>query len=148
MSDSQGLPITESLRAEYGSMLVRLEHSRERAGRLREIADQAADQVAADERMLRSLAELLGLSPQSTIDELGGALRGQRLREVAVEVLARHRSPGEVVHYRDWYALLRHENVAVAGRDPLATFLSQVNRCDAVEAIGRRSGQYRLRLVA
>jgi hypothetical protein len=148
MSRVEDLPITESLRGEYSQMLSRLERSRERAGRLRELADQAADQVAADERMLRSLAEVLGISQQSTIHDLGGALRGRRLREVAVEILGKHLDPGSTVHYREWFELLRRENIAVAGRDPLATFLAQVSRSDAVEAVGRRSGRYRLRAVA
>jgi hypothetical protein len=148
VSDVEDLPISESLRGEYAQMLSRLEHSRDRAGRLRALADQAADQVAADERMLRSLAEVLGISPQSTIHDLGGALRGQRLRDVAVEILAEHFDPGSTVHYREWYELVRRENITVAGRDPLATFLAQISRSDAVEAVGRRSGRYRLRAVA
>lgn len=98
--------------------------------------------------MLRSLGEVLGRSSQRTLNDLGGALRGQRLREVAVEVLARHHSPGEAVHYRDWFELLREENIAVAGRDPLATFLAQIGRSECVEPVGRRTGQYRLRVAA
>jgi hypothetical protein len=142
------LPIGEALRLEYEQMLIRLERARDRSERLRELAEQAADQVVSDERLVKSLAEILGVSPQATIQDLGGALRGQRLREVAVEVLTRHRQPGETVHYREWFELLREENIAVAGRDPVATFLSQVSRSDAVEAVGRRSGRYRLRGVA
>jgi hypothetical protein len=148
MAATKGLPLSEALRDEYRRMHVRLELGRERASRLRELAEQAADQVAADERMLRSLAEVLGTSRQSTIDELGGALRGQRLREVAVEVLQRHHAPGAEVHYREWYDLLAAEGVAVAGRDPVATFLAQISRADEVEAVGRRSGRYRLLAVA
>lgn len=144
----QDLPLTESLRQEYDQMLVRLERGRERAERLRDLAEQAATQVAADERLLRSLAEVLGISRQPTMDSLGGALRGQRLREVAVQVLANYLKPGEDIHYRDWFDLLRQEDFAVAGRDPLATFLAQISRCDAVESIGRRTGRYRLRLTA
>ncbi|MBS1891568.1 MAG: hypothetical protein JST59_09755 [Actinobacteria bacterium] len=140
--------MTESLRREYEQMLVRLEKGRERAQRLRELADQAADQVVADERLVRSLAEVLGVSPQATIHDLGGALRGQRLREVAVEVLKKHLHPGEEVHYRQWFEMLRAEDVVVAGKDPLATFLAQVSRSEAVEAVGGRSGRYRLRAVA
>jgi hypothetical protein len=63
-------------------------------------------------------------------------------------VLQRHIQPGDEVHYREWFELLRSENVAIAGRDPLATFLAQVSRSDAVEAVGSRSGRYRLRVVA
>jgi hypothetical protein len=148
VSVCEDLPLTESLRREYEEMIVRLERGRERAHRLRELAEQAADQVVADERLLRALAEVLGLSPQATIHDLGGALRGQRLREVAVAILAKHHAPGETIHYREWFELLQAENIAVAGRDPLATFLAQVSRSDAVEAIGRRTGRYRLRTVA
>jgi hypothetical protein len=144
MRTSESPTVTESLTQEYAQMLIRLERGRERAQRLRDLADQAAEQVTSDEQLLRSLAEVLGVSPQATIDSLGGALRGQRLREVAVEVLKRHRAPGETVHYRDWFGLLQEENIAVAGRDPLATFLAQISRSADVEAIGRRTGQYRL----
>lgn len=148
MPDPADLPLTESLRREYEEMLVRLDRGRERAQRLRDLAEQATDQVVADERLVRSLAEILGVSPQATIHDLGGALRGQRLREVAVDVLKKHAQPGDAMHYRDWYELVRGENVVVAGRDPLATFLAQVSRSDAVEAVGGRSGRYRLRLAA
>lgn len=148
MSSAVDLPMAEALRREYEQMLVRLEKGRERAQRLRELAEQATDQVMADERLVRSLAEVLGVSSQATIHDLGGALRGQRLREVAVDVLKKHLQPGEEVHYREWFELLRGEDVVVAGRDPLATFLSQVSRSDAVEAVGGRSGRYRLRAVA
>jgi hypothetical protein len=148
VDETEAPSIAESLRREHEQLLVRLARGRERARRLQDLADQAAEQVAADERMLRSVAEVLGLSPQATIDGLGIGLRGQRLREVAVEVLQRHVSPGQALHYRDWFALLQDENIAVAGRDPLATFLAQISRADEVEAVGRRSGRYRLRAVS
>jgi hypothetical protein len=143
-----GLSLAEVLRAEHLKMLVALEGSRARSQRLRALADQAAEQVAADERLVRSMSEVLGISSQTTIEELGGALRGRRLREVAVVVLRKHHAPGAEVHYREWYDLVASEGIAVAGKDPLATFLSQVSRADAVEAVGRRTGRYRLRAVA
>ena len=67
MSAPPELPMADSLRREYEQMLVRLEKGRERARRLRELADQATDQVIADERLVRSLAEVLGISAQATI---------------------------------------------------------------------------------
>jgi hypothetical protein len=136
--------LSDELRNEYRRMLVRVERDRDQVQRLRDLAEQAAERVAADERLLRSMAEVLGLSAQATIDELGGALRGARLREVAVELLRKHLAPGEDVHYRDWYALLATEGVAVAGKDPLATFLAQISRAESVEAVGKRTGRYRL----
>ena len=148
MNAADDLPLTVSLQAEYEQMVVRAERGRDRAMRLRALAEQAAKQVESDERLLRSLAEVLGLSAQATIEDLGGALRGIRLREVAVNVLQKHHRPGDEVHYRDWYTLVAGEGVAVAGKDPLATFLAQVSRADAVEAVGRRTGRYRLLAVA
>lgn len=136
--------MTESLQAEYASMLVRLKRARDRDGRLRALAEQAAAQVDADERLVRSLAELLGHSAQATIEDLSQGLKGHRLREVAVEILGRHHVPGDVIHYRDWFELVRGEGLSVAGKDPLATFLAQISRSDAVEAIGGRTGKYRL----
>lgn len=135
--------LTDSLRDEYGALFRRLERSRVRAQTLRELAEQAADQVAADERMLRSMAEVLGISQQTILEDLGGALRGQRLREVAVEVLRRRCGPDAEIHYRDWYDLVVQE-VAIAGKDPRATFLAQISRADEVQSVGNRSGRYRL----
>lgn len=136
--------LADELREEYRRMLVTVDRDREQARRLRDLAEQAAERVAADERLLRSMGEVLGLSAQATLDELGGALRGARLREVAVEVLRKHLAPGEELHYRDWYSLLATEGVAVAGKDPLATFLAQISRADSVAAVGKRTGRYRL----
>jgi hypothetical protein len=141
-------PLADALREEYGQMAVRLERARDRAQRLRVLADQAADQVVADERLLRSMAEVLGISPQSTIDDVSPGLRGQRLREVAVEVLRDHLEPGDDIHYRDWFSLVADSGVRVAGRDPLATFLAQVSRAADIEPVGRRTGRYRLRAIA
>jgi len=149
---AMGLPndaeLREYLTREYEMMVTRLNGGRSRAQRLRELAEQAADQVADDERLLKSLAELLGLSPQTSMHDLGGGMRGARLREVAVEILAKNVNPGEIVHYRDWYEMLVAEHLTVAGRNPLATFLAQISRSESVEPVGRRTGQYRLRAVA
>jgi hypothetical protein len=142
------LPLADCLRDEYERMIVRTKQARDRAARLRTLAEQAAEQVESDERLLRSLAEVLGLSAQSTIEDLGGALRGIRLRKVAIEILKQHRQPGDEIHYRDWYTLVADEGRAIAGKDPLATFLAQVSRSEAVEAVGRRTGRYRLVAIA
>lgn len=139
------LPLTEALRREYRTLEARVEQSRERAERLRELADAAEEQAIAEERLLSDLAGVLGLSAQTCMDELDARLRGQRLREVAVRVLEEKHGHGEPIHYRDWFNLVREEGYAVAGKDPLATFLAQVGRADGVEPLGRRSGMYLLR---
>jgi hypothetical protein len=117
---------------------------REQARRLRELADHVDLDLAAGVRLLRQIDELLGQAPQMSIAEVDDELRGQRLRVVAIQVLKRRKGAGSSVHYREWYALLVEEGHTVAGKDPVATFLTQVSRCDEVQRVGRRSGIYRL----
>jgi hypothetical protein len=133
---------TVALKSEYKSLAAGIATQRERADRLRLLAEQAEEQAARDERALREIEELLGLAPQMRLEHLDRRLRGQRLREVAVEVLAERHPTGEPIHYREWYELLRQAGYAVGGRDPLATFLAQVNRSSRVRRIGRRTGLY------
>ncbi len=124
---------------------VKVEQSRQRAERMRELADQADEHAVAEEKLLRDLAGVLGLSAQTSMDDLDGRLRGQRLREVAVQVLADRHGAGEPIHYRVWFNLLREDGYVIAGKDPLATFLAQVSRAERVESMGKRSGLYLLR---
>ena len=49
----------------------------------------------------------------------------------------------DALHYRDWYALLEKGGYEVAGKDPLAVFLTQLGRSPAVRR-GRESGVYEL----
>lgn len=139
------LPLAEALRQEYWTLQAHVEQSRERAERLRELAEQAEEQVAGEEKLLRDLAGVLGLSAQTSMDDLDGRLRVQRLREVAVQVLQEWHGVGEPIHYRAWFNLVREHGYAVGGKDPLATFLAQVSRAEHVEPVGKRSGLYLLR---
>lgn len=140
------LPLAEALRQEYRALQARVEQSRERAERLRELAEQAEAQAASEGKLMRDLAGVLGLSAQTSLDELDGRLRGQRLRDVAVKVLRDKHQVGEPIHYRAWFDLVRQQGYAVAGKDPVATFLAQVSRAKEVEPLGRRSGLYLLRV--
>jgi hypothetical protein len=102
-------------------------------------------QVRADERGLAELEGLLGRSAQRPLETEDAALRGARLREVAVSILAA-RAPGQAVHYREWYGWLREAGYEVRGQDPLASFLAQITRHEQVERVGgARSGRYTLR---
>ncbi len=80
--------------------------------------------------------------------ELDTELRGEKLREVAIAVLREATTDGEPIHYRAWFDALVRAGYRVAGKDPLATFLTQVSRIDGVQPVGRRSGLYHLRLAA
>jgi hypothetical protein len=46
--------------------------------------------------------------------------------------------------YRDWYELLRSRGLVVSGKEPVNTFLAQINRSASVERVGRRTGRYRV----
>jgi hypothetical protein len=69
------------------------------------------------------------------------ALRGPEIREVAVALLADNGR--EAMHYRQWYELLERAGHTIAGKDPLAVFLTQISRSPAVRR-GNRAGVYEL----
>lgn len=126
-------------------MAARVREGRERADRLRALADHSEAQAARDELLLAELEAALGLADQLRLEDLDPRLGGQRLEQIAVGLLRQQRQFGEAIHYRDWFRLVRMAGYEVTGKDPLATFLTQLRRSDAVESVGRRSGLYRLR---
>jgi hypothetical protein len=136
--------VLEEVRREHPLVLQRVEDLREQSQRLHELAERVDEELEEATRMLRSVEEMLGIAPQLSIDAYSGELRGRRLREIAVQVLRNRRDPAEVVHYRDWYALVTKAGVRVAGKDPLASFLTQVSQAPEVESVRPRSGLYRL----
>ena len=70
-------------------------------------------------------------------------LRGPAIREVAVQVLLAEPCQIEAIHYRRWYELLIAAGYAVAGKDPLAVFLTQVTRSPLVRK-ATQSGVYEI----
>jgi hypothetical protein len=132
----------DALLDEYRELARSIADQRERAQRLLALAEQATAHAEEQERSLRDLGELLVLDPQLRLEQLDARLRGQRLQEIAVQVLQERQPAGEPVHYKQWYALLREAGHAVGGKDPLATFLACLNRSPEVHPVGRRSGLY------
>lgn len=130
---------------EYQALRERIADARERADRLRALADHVDELARRDEHALHELEGALGIAPQLQIEQLDHELGGRRLQEIAVEILAREITPGQTIHYRDWYALLCAAGYRARGKDPLASFLAQINRAERVEPLGARSGRYRLR---
>ena len=116
---------------------------REQSRRLRELADAVDGDLVSSRQLLAQLDEMLGMAPQMSMTHADDVLRGQRLRHVAIQILKGHRH--ETVHYRAWYDLVVREGHRVSGKDPVATFLTEVSRAAEVEPVGRRSGLYRLR---
>jgi hypothetical protein len=108
------------------------------------MAEQLARQALELERRVRELDELLGRSPQMRLDLPSEGLRGQSLRDAAVEVLVRRRGLGEPIHYRQWFELLVSEGHRVGGKDPLASFLTQVTRSPVVERAPDDAGVYKV----
>lgn len=84
-------------------------------------------------------------SPRTSGDEERAlpVLRGPDIRREAVRVLLAHPDRPEALHYREWYALLQQAGFAVAGKDPLATFLTQLSRSPAVSK-STQAGVYEL----
>lgn len=135
----------EALVQECQAIAERVRANRRHAEHLRALAEHAEALATRDEQILEELEAALGMSSQLRIEDLDHRLRGQRLEEIAIDLLRRERDVGEAIHYREWFALIERAGHHVAGRDPLATFLTQVRRSGQVEAVGRRSGRYRLR---
>jgi hypothetical protein len=69
-------------------------------------------------------------------------LRGPAIRETAVRVLVR-RGGIEAPHYREWFELLARAGYGVAGKDPVAVFLTQISRSPVVRK-GTQAGVYEL----
>jgi hypothetical protein len=136
--------IVEQVRREHPVIAARVAELREQSQRLHALTERLDQELDEAVRMLRGIEEMLGLAPQLSLDAFSGELRGRRLREIAVEVLRQRRELGEIVHYREWYELVLAAGIRVAGRDPLATFLTQISQAPEVESVRPRSGLYRL----
>jgi hypothetical protein len=134
--------------AERDKLLARLEEARDREEHFNTLAAQVRAEAAALTASIRDIEETVGVSSQIAICEISEELRGERLREVALDVLRDRAGDGDPIHYRAWFEALIESGYRVVGKDPLATFLTQVSRIDHVEGVGRRSGLYRLRVAA
>jgi len=133
---------------EYQRLASHISERRERATQLRALADHAEAQAERDERALQDIGAMIGFSAQLCMEDIDPRLRGPRLEEIALELLRGMPRDEDGIHYREWFGLLRSAGHHVGGKDPLATFLAQINRSRAVERIGQRTGRYRLRVVA
>jgi hypothetical protein len=96
------------------------------------------------EGQVRDLDELLGRAPQLRIDLQSRELQGQQLREAAAQILLERRGARHPIHYRDWYQLLTEAGYAAAGKNGLATFLTQITRSPIVSRVKGESGVYEL----
>jgi hypothetical protein len=135
-------------KAERDLLAARLVEAQEKVEHFEVLAAEARDEMRSLADSVQAIEEVAGLAPQLAMCEISEELRGERLREVALEVLQRLSASGNPVHYRIWFEALVQSGFRVTGRDPLATFLTQITRIAKVESLGRRSGLYRLRAAA
>ena len=138
----------DALVGERRTLIARIEQEREQLERMQSIVASLEERLAHDERMLGEIDSVLGRAPQLRLEDADVRLRGRRLEEVAIAVLADERGPATEIHYREWFELLRSNGHLVAGKDPLNTFLTQINRSASIEKVGRRTGRYRLSVAA
>jgi hypothetical protein len=138
----------DAARVERDLLASRLAEARERVEHFEALLGDARRDVESLAASIRSIEEVASLAPQLAIFELSEELRGERLREVALDILERLSISGDPVHYRAWFQALVECGYRVSGRDPLAVFLTQITRIERVESLGRRSGLYRLRVAA
>jgi hypothetical protein len=125
----------ERLQAELDRIDAGLAEIRERR--------QLLDQLAPDETGATPTARLAAVAaPAGEAADGGTVLRGPAIRVKAVDLLKRH-DEVEAVHYRDWFQLLVDAGFSVAGKDPLAVFLTQISRSPVVRR-STQSGVYEL----
>jgi hypothetical protein len=145
-------PLSETFRqsalAERDKLIARYEECRGRHEQLLQEVEEVALEADRYLRTIRELGEVLEIEDQLSLTMLNDELRGDRLREIAADVLWRHHKAGDVVHYKDWLALVVAEGHKIGGKNSAATFLTQVARETTVERVGRRTGLYKLVAVA
>jgi hypothetical protein len=138
------LVLADRLLEERQRLADRVQQQVEQLDRFREIVAELTERLDRDGRLLGELDSLLGKTAQLRLEDLDPRLRGQRLEEIAIQILLEDRGPEAEVHYREWFELLRARGLRVSGKDPLGTFLAQINRSQAVQRVGSRTGRYKL----
>ena len=136
----------ELARRQRETLRKRIKLTNAKVETLRAQANELEQHAAADAVLLREIEDVLDLAPQLRVDLQTEELRGQKLRDVAVEILRAEVGTGTPIHYRDWFRLVRDAGHRIAGTNPLAAFLTVVSRSEQVERMGTRSGMYQLRV--
>lgn len=107
---------------------------REQLALLARISGSAEDSPFPQASTPDKVAHLQAVQPGEP--EPKAILRGARIREIAVLLLASSPTPSKPIHYQEWFALFRDAGYAVRARDPLGTFLTQITRSPVVRKAG------------
>jgi hypothetical protein len=134
----------QTARVEAARLSARAQELRARGERWLQRAGELLREADRLEHRVRELDELLGRAPQLRLDLQTTQLQGQRLREEAARILLERRGLRVPIHYREWFALVTGDGLTVAGKDPLATFLTQITRSPIVVRRDAGSGMYEL----
>jgi hypothetical protein len=102
-----------------------------------------ATAAAAGDRARPIRASAPAAAPADATRRDRTVLRGPAIRRTAVEILRALPGRPLALHYRAWFDALRAAGFDVAGKDPLAVFLTQLSRSPAVRR-GTQSGVYEL----
>ena len=151
--------LVRAVAAERGELERKRHALTERRRGLQNEIDQIDASVAELDERLILIARLAGEGPtqgRADLDSGEGeldarpegspsTLQGPAIRIAAVRVLLAHPRRPQALHYRDWFALLEQAGYAVAGKDPLAVFLTQLSRSPLVRR-GTQAGVYELDL--
>jgi len=151
--------LMRAVAAERGELERKRHALTERRRGLQNEIDQIDASVAELDERLILIARLAGEGPtqgRADLDSGEGELdarpegspsilQGPAIRIAAVRVLLAHPRRPQALHYRDWFALLEQAGYAVAGKDPLAVFLTQLSRSPLVRR-GTQAGVYELDL--
>ena len=117
-----------------------------------ELRDRIAllSQLTGQEIPAEQHLQLLPRSTPHSRDEKQASsskLRGAAIRAVAVRILANRKDPLAPIHHATWFSLVTQAGYEVGGRDPGASFLTQISRSPVVIR-GAEPGVYRLDLEA
>lgn len=74
-------------------------------------------------------------------DSNGLVLKGAQIREFAVSLVVGSRHAEEGIHYKTWFDLVSAQGIHLSGKDPVATFLTQISRSPVVKK-SERPGVY------
>jgi vacuolar-type H+-ATPase subunit I/STV1 len=120
-------------------MTTTLESSRFASAARSEMRRLGQQRSSLAEKLAAVEARIAELQPFATPDEPDdtGALRGHRIRDIAVELLRAEHGDGPF-HYRDGLRLLESRGYRVAGKRPEAVFLNQLVRSPLVRATTQR----------
>jgi chromosome segregation ATPase len=139
------LQTSRALRRAAAQELERLSRTEQQVTARRETLREELEGVERELQALRERTELLeGLAQardtageadsqsEDLGDDAGRVLRGAAIRRTAIQLLLERHGAGHPIHYRDWLSLLITSGYAVTGKDPHATFLSNITRSPVV----------------